>query len=635
MPTRPRTGSSSGRSTRRKPTNPTSLPASDRVELTASVVHASLEHARWPLAVGHVQGMPLRGAEGALDRLLHGRLTDRLLVGTYPEMDGDAHFVPAPGESPPGGVILGLGPAGEVTAAKVTRAMMAGVLQWALDQADSLPGRPDQPLRLGVTTTLVGTNPLDGISIQDSLAALVDGVISAEQLIRTSARLRSLVSVDTLEVIELYEDRARTALSLLRALDTATLASPAVVLDVANEVEERGGGVEGAPPAEYSRGSWWRLEALAAQQAPGMPSGYRDLDFTSLGRRARADRLVQRVESATVDGLVRAAISSPRPDPQLGNTLFELLVPHELKPTLLGGENVQLVVDPETAAYPWEALASDPADSPDGVLESRLALRAGFLRQFSERDAREARFAIRRPTGADVLVIANPPAGEAAPDLPGALREGRLVAKILGKHRRDHPPYVVHALMWDDGLPETIGLPPADGAEAWPHIINALYRYEYRIVHVAAHGAYHPDDPSRSGILIGLDRYLTAATIDSMPVVPEMVFLNCCHSGRTGTIGFETLGSSGTAHHLAASVARSLLLLGVRAVVAAGWAVDDEDASNFAGTLYRSLLDDGETFGEAVTAARRAATRTNTWAAYQCYGDPGFRLRSLAAGTDT
>ena len=262
-----------------------------------------------------------------------------------------------------------------------------------------------------------------------------------------------------------------------------------------------------------------------------MPSGYRDLDFTSLGRRARADRLVQRVESATVDGLVRAAISSPRPDPQLGNTLFELLVPHELKPTLLGGENVQLVVDPETAAYPWEALASDPVASADGAVESRFALRAGLLRQFSERDAREARFAIRRPTGADVLVIANPPAGEAAPDLPGALREGRLVAKILGKRRRDHPPYAVHALMWDDGLPETIGLPPADGAEAWPHIINALYRYEYRIIHVAAHGAYHPDDPSHSGILIGLDRYLTAATIDSMPVVPEMVFLNCCHSG--------------------------------------------------------------------------------------------------------
>ena len=513
--------------------------------------------------------------------------------------------------------------------------MTTGVLQWALTSADALAGRPREPVRIGVTTTLVGTNPLDGISIQDSLAALVDGVVSAQQLIRSSARLRSLVCVDTLEVIELYEDRARTASTLLTALDTATLASPDVVLTVAAAVEERGGGVEGAPPAEYSRGSWWRLEALTAEPDAGLPPGYRDLEFTSLGRRARADCLVQRVEAATVDGLVRAAISTPRPDPQLGNTLFELLVPHELKPVLLGGENVQLVVDPETAAYPWEALCSDAADDLNGVAEPRVALRAGFLRQFSERDAREARFAIRRPTGADVLVIANPPAGEGAPDLAGALGEGRLVAGILGKRRRDHAQYTVHALMWDDGVPETIGLPPVAGTDGWPHIINALYRHEYRIIHVAAHGAYHPDDPTRSGILIGPDRYLTAATIDSMPVVPELVFLNCCYSGRTGTIGIDTVGTSGTAHQLAASVARSLLLLGVRAVVAAGWAVEDEDAASFAGTLYRSLLDDGETFGEAVTAARRAATRTNTWAAYQCYGDPGFRLRSLAAGTDT
>ena len=84
MPTRPRSGASSGRLTRRKPANPTAVPTTDRVQLTATVVHASLEQARWPLAVGHVQGMPLRGAEGALDRLLHGRLMDRLLVGAYP-----------------------------------------------------------------------------------------------------------------------------------------------------------------------------------------------------------------------------------------------------------------------------------------------------------------------------------------------------------------------------------------------------------------------------------------------------------------------------------------------------------------------------------------------------------------------
>jgi hypothetical protein len=236
-----------------------------------------------------------------------------------------------------------------------------------------------------------------------------------------------------------------------------------------------------------------------------------------------------------------------------------------------------------------------------------------------------------------VLVIANPPAGDVGPDLPGAAVEGRRVASILAKHRRDHPPYDVHALIWDEGGPQADGLPSAEAGLPWSHIVNALYRHEYRIIHIAAHGAFNPDDPSHSGILIGPNKFLTATTINSMPVIPELVFLNCCHSGRVATLGATGLQGvhSASANRLAASVARSLLLIGVRAVVAAGWAVDDGDAEAFATTFYSRLLDDGVTFGEAVTSARRAATRTNTWAAYQCYGDPGFRLRSPAEATET
>lgn len=602
-----------------------------RLELEIQIVHGAVDQARWPVAVGHVQGMPLRGAEGVLDRRLHGRLSDRLLVGAYPEQEGAATYVAAPGLAPPGALVLGLGPGGEVTADKVARAMTAGVLQWALDQADAISASPTEPLQLGVAATLVGSNPLDGITIEDSLAALVDGVVAAELTMRASERLRSRVRVVRLEVIELYADRATSAAEALQGLDTAATASAAVILKPAAAVEERLGGLPGQPPMDYSSGAWWRLEIRTADQVPDLPDGYQDLEFTSLGRRARADRLVQRIESATVDGLVAAAVTTARPDPQLGNTLFELLVPNALKPILLTGDNVQIVVDPQTAAYPWEALATEALGAPG---EQRLALRGGLLRQFCERDAREARFSIRRPTGSDVLVIANPPAG-AAPDLPGALTEGRLVSDILARRRRDHPGYEVHALLWDAGVPEAIGLPPADGPDPWMHIVNALYRFEYRIVHIAAHGSYQQDKPSHSGVLIGAGRYLTAATINTMPVVPELVFLNCCNSGRVTPAGWDSPASRGQAQRLAASVARALLLIGVRAVVAAGWTVDDEDATAFAGTFYRRLLDHGDTFGEAVTRSRREATRTGTWAAYQCYGDPGFRLRSMAAGTET
>jgi tetratricopeptide (TPR) repeat protein len=82
-------------------------------------------------------------------------------------------------------------------------------------------------------------------------------------------------------------------------------------------------------------------------------------------------------------------------------------------------------------------------------------------------------------------------------------------------------------------------------------------------------------------------------------------------------------------HRFAANVATQFIRMGVRAVVAAGWAVDDGPAKVFAAAFYREMLA-GRTFGDSVRIARQAvyqqSPQSNTWGAYQCYGDPGFRL---------
>jgi tetratricopeptide repeat protein/CHAT domain-containing protein len=69
--------------------------------------------------------------------------------------------------------------------------------------------------------------------------------------------------------------------------------------------------------------------------------------------------------------------------------------------------------------------------------------------------------------------------------------------------------------------------------------------------------------------------------------------------------------------------------MGVRAVVAAGWAVRDDAALVFAEKFYDEMLN-GATFGRALMEARIATWRrfpdSNTWGAYQAYGDPDFRL---------
>ena len=79
---------------------------------------------------------------------------------------------------------------------------------------------------------------------------------------------------------------------------------------------------------------------------------------------------------------------------------------------------------------------------------------------------------------------------------------------------------------------------------------------------------------------------------------------------------------------LAASVAVELIRLGVRCVIAAGWEVNDEAAAAFGKTFYEQMLA-GENLEMRSCESRKAAYRPNdnTWGAFQCYGDPDYRLR--------
>ncbi|MBA3968318.1 MAG: hypothetical protein H0X47_21590, partial [Nitrospirales bacterium] len=62
---------------------------------------------------------------------------------------------------------------------------------------------------------------------------------------------------------------------------------------------------------------------------------------------------------------------------------------------------------------------------------------------------------------------------------------------------------------------------------------------------------------------------------------------------------------------------------------AAGWAVDDFAAKTFAKKFYEEMFQN-RTFGDAVRLAREeiylSQGGSNTWGAYQCYGDPDFSL---------
>jgi tetratricopeptide (TPR) repeat protein len=104
-----------------------------------------------------------------------------------------------------------------------------------------------------------------------------------------------------------------------------------------------------------------------------------------------------------------------------------------------------------------------------------------------------------------------------------------------------------------------------------------------------------------------------------------LVFLNCCYLGKMGEPR-----PAGPDPRLAASLAEGFIQAGVRAVVAAGWAVQDAAGRTFARTFYERLFK-GAAFGDAVKDARDATRdkheQYNTWGAYQCYGNPDYRFR--------
>jgi tetratricopeptide (TPR) repeat protein len=122
--------------------------------------------------------------------------------------------------------------------------------------------------------------------------------------------------------------------------------------------------------------------------------------------------------------------------------------------------------------------------------------------------------------------------------------------------------------------------------------------------------------------------FLTAAEIAMLDPIPELVFLNCCYLGQ--------MGRPTAYHKMAASISRELIRKGVRAVVAAGWPVRDDDALVFARVFYESLLGN-DTFGNAIKKAREETwnrqSSSNTWGAYQAYGDPDFRLDPRSDGS--
>lgn len=599
--------------------------------LQVSITHGHLREASYPVLVGHYMGDAIVSAEAQLDRQLDQRLSTRFHMETYAGPLGSVEIVRSPNSNPPGAVVIGLGEVGELTSEKLRKSALEAFLRYALARAEdpepvkkssengaapsgkaTRSGQPPEVRSAALTSLLIGVSGGSFLSVRDSIAAITQAAVEAN---RTLARrkLLDMVRIDKLEFIELYEDTAIEAAHAIADLHTTLHADllPGERLDLLPNLRQASGRRFRKPYDSFNAGWWRRIqisgsdnrEASSAERASSSPSSSAvrsectKLVFTALTDRARLEETMALSQSKVAAALIADSTNRVDYDKNAAVALFELLVPNVFKDQARDSSDMVLMLDKLAAQYPWELMTDRTRDE-----EQPLAVQSGMIRQFKTGDWER----VSGPRAArehNALVIGDTESG--LPDLPGAQNEAREVARLL-----ESSGYYAN--------------PPLIKQRAG-EIIRKLFSADYRIVHLAGHGNFTPGALEATGMVLGGGMYLSPLEFEQMRVLPELVFVNCCHLGQFSKDKRTNTEYPGA---LAASVAQTLIQKGVKAVIAAGWAVDDAAARVFAKTFYTLMLA-GRKFGEAVKQARKEAYDlggTNTWGAYQCYGNPDFAL---------
>ncbi len=619
-------------------------------KLHVSVLHSNLNHTNHPIMLSHYEGDTIAGAERIVDRLVGNALSQRYHLGRYPGRTGTVAVALVPPNEiqkslgvQHGAIVIGLGKWGELTPSAVTKAVHQGVMEYCLhiNQCRGSAESSMEPAGLTINSLLIGSNTSANIAVEDSVNAIVRGVILANHALanRASKEQRSaLPRVTHLQFIELYLDVAVDAAKSMHRLAKRIERELQTDIEVELHLKIGKGGQTRLVPSS-SRGYWRRWTVSAVHDAPApvplslppvlkdrlrsilqedkakdpqvwnalldlafrdsgsTPRRPRKLRFLALSDRARAEVSVQESQSELIAQLIQRSITTTAFRRDIAKTLFTLLIPPDLKDSLLNQDRVVFILDDVTANYPWELMIA--TDMP-------LCVCMGMIRQLETVDYEER---VRDTTSTNVYVVGDPLTPSNYPELHGARKEADLVASLLKEYQFtvNHSGQRLGAL----------------------EVLNQLFAQPYRIIHIAGHGYYNEADIETSGAKAGvvLDNglFLTAAEIAMLDPIPELVFLNCCYLGQIG----------GTAYNkMAASISRELIRKGVRAVVAAGWPVRDDAALCFAQTFYKQLLE-YQPFGRALEEARRQTwimfPESNTWGAYQAYGDPDFRLRQKSS----
>ncbi len=398
--------------------------------IEVAIRHGNLAYARHPVVVGHYQGDTVVSAEAVLDKQSGGALTRRLDLGIYPGALGSntVFLNDSPSARPGGAIVVGLGQVGGLSPGLLEDSLRTALLDFALDVAhwpDKRFGDDGRPRSAAVTCLLIGTGA-GGLPVGDALEAILRAAVAANRRL-ADQELDGRVLIDRLEFLELYEDVAILAAdALTRVLQNETLA--AAVRWPAAAVEA---GQAGRWRVRFEQAPEWyqRLEIIE-------DAGRLRFVFTT--DRARAEETLATGQLALVDSFVRIASRDTGQNSEVAKTLFEMLLPLRLRELSPQQGNLLVMVDRDSARYPWELLENRWATG-----ERPPAVAAGFIRQFRTIDFRQ------RPVhgaGNTALVVGNPDLAGSPDfaDLPGAREEAQARRRTacrcrLRRHRLHRP----------------------------------------------------------------------------------------------------------------------------------------------------------------------------------------------------
>ncbi len=563
-----------------------------QIPLNVTIANGDLRYASYPVLAGHFLNDGILYAEKAINFYLKQSLSHKHELGLYPGAIGtNAIFETTHDSDFKGAIIVGMGEHDELTSLELGKTVEQGVLNYLIHLAGK--GVPNQTIGI---SALIMASGYGGLTIENSMKAVINGVNQANLKVK-GLQNSTYPTVENLEFIERYSDLALNCMYIINRIFKRE--NDNYHINIGNPQILNRLGIRKRIPMDTTE-DWWNRITVKYNKGNDETGEMSSMVFGASTRDSRQEE--SRLFSSTplIDLFISKASTKNDWDNCTAKTLFELLIPNEMKEKLRRKGHVLWILDAHTASYPWELLQDDAINA------EPLCINTGMIRQLSTQDYRTD---IKRVAERGALIVADPILNGFIGQLPGARMEGAAVAKVL-----ENANYPFSSLIEENAS----------------KIITDFFCKDYSIIHLAGHGVFNEKFPKQSGMVIGDNLFLSVFQIQQLPVVPELVFVNCCHLGAVNSDHEQYYKDR---YKLAANIGTQLISIGVKAVIAAGWVVNDEAALDFAKKFYEHMFK-GENFGDSVKKARSYIFKkhpgNNTWGAYQCYGDPFFKIRDIS-----